>query len=116
LFSLGHFPAAADVLTRVAETPEPARRTGVVLSVFLLVLVMGSFACIQAMIDAARTRQLRYIAQMIAIEVFVGFFEVMFLYREIVSALLPWLAEQRAGTIVVATCGWIGVRGLTWFL
>ncbi|PYN08351.1 MAG: hypothetical protein DME02_08055 [Candidatus Rokuibacteriota bacterium] len=116
VFSHVLFPAVTDVLTRLAETPEPARPTGVVLFVFLLLLVMGSFACIQAMIDAARTRQLRYIAQMIAIEVFVGFFEVMFLYREIVSALLPWLAEQRAGTIVVATCGWIGVRGLTWFL
>jgi hypothetical protein len=53
---------------------------------------------------------------MVAVELFVGFFEVVFLYREIVTALLPAVAEQRGGAIVVAMCGWLGVRGLTWFL
>jgi hypothetical protein len=110
------FPTVSDVLSRMAETPEPARLTGPVMFVFLLMLVMGSFACVQALLDAVRTRQLRYIGQMIAVEVFVAFFEVMFLYREIVAVLVPTFAEQRAGTIVVATCGWLGVRAMTWFL
>jgi len=110
------FPTVTDVLSRLAETPEPARLTGATLFVFLLVFVMGSFACVQAVTDAVRTRQLKWIAQMVAIEVFVAFFEVMFLYREIVATFLPSIADQRAATIVVATCGWLGVRGLTWFL
>ena len=110
------FPAVTEVLGRLAETPEPARFTGGVLFVFVLLLVMGSFACAQALVDAARTRQMKYVGQMIAVEVFVIFFEVMFLYRELVVAFVPALAEQMAGTIVVATCGWVGVRGLTWFL
>ncbi len=79
------FPTVTDVLSRLAETPEPARVTGPVLFVFLM-------------------------------EIFVAFFEVMFLYREIVAAFMPSLADQQAGTLVVATCGWLGVRGMTWFL
>src|SRR2546428_9503678 len=67
------FPAVTDVLSRLAETPEPARVTGPVLFVFLLLLVMGSFACAQALVDAARTRQGKYIGQMIAVEIFVAF-------------------------------------------
>jgi hypothetical protein len=110
------FPMVGDVLSRLAETPEPGRLTGPVLFVFLLLLVMGSFACVQALVDAIRTRQFKYVAQMVAVELFVGFFEVMYLYREIVTTLIPTIADQRAGTIVVATCGWLGIRGLTWFL
>ena len=110
------FPMVGDVLTRLAETPEPGRLTGPILFMFLLLLVMGSFACVQALIDSVRTRQFKYVAQMIAVELFVGFFEVMFLYREIVVTFIPQIADQRAGTLVVATCGWMAVRGLTWFL
>jgi hypothetical protein len=84
--------------------------------VFVLLLVMGSFACAQALADAARTRESKYVGQMIAVEVFVAFFEVMFLYRELVVALVPPLAEQRGGAIVVALGGFLGVRGMTWFL
>ena len=110
------FPTVTDVLSRLAETPEPARLTGPMLFVFLMLLVMGSFACAQALVDAIRTRQMTYVGQMIAVEIFVAFFEVMFLYREIVTAFMPSLADQQAGTLVVATCGWLGVRGMTWFL
>ncbi len=110
------FPTVTDVLSRLAETPEPARATGPVLFVFLMLLVMGSFACAQALVDAIRTRQMKYIGQMIAVEIFVAFFEVMFLYREIVAAFMPSLADQQAGTLVIAACGWLGVRGMTWFL
>jgi hypothetical protein len=53
---------------------------------------------------------------MLAIEIFVVFFEVMFLYREMVVTFTPWFAERPATTIAAATGGWIGVRALTWFL
>jgi hypothetical protein len=109
------FPMVSDVLSRLAET-EPSRFTGPVMFMFLVLLVMGSFACAQALVDALRARQLKYVAQMMAVEIFVAFFEVMFLYREIVNSLIPSLAEQPLGTIVVASCGWLGVRGMTWFL
>ena len=49
-------------------------------------------------------------------------FEVMFLYRELVDAITPWIAQQtgqRLGIVpvlAIATFGWIGIRGMTWFL
>ena len=116
LFTHVMFPTVTDVLSRLAETPEPARLTGPVLFTFLLMLVMGSFACALALVESVRARELRYIAQMVAIELFVAFFEVMFLYRELVAVLFPAFAQQKAITLVVASCGWLGVRAMTWFL
>jgi hypothetical protein len=110
------FQPVTDVLSTLAATQEAARYTAPMLFVFVLLLVMGSFACAQALADAARTRESKYVGQMIAVEVFVAFFEVMFLYRELVVALVPPLAEQRGGAIVVALGGFLGVRGMTWFL
>jgi hypothetical protein len=60
--------------------------------------------------------------QIVLVELFVMFFEVMFLYRELVDAITPWIAQQtgvRMGlgfTLSLATFGWIGVRGMTWYL
>jgi hypothetical protein len=46
----------------------------------------------------------------------------MFLYRELVDAITPWIVQQtgmRVGiffTLSVASFGWIAIRGMTWFL
>jgi hypothetical protein len=45
----------------------------------------------------------------------------LFLYREMVDAMTPWLAQQGVTLGVVGTLGlaffaWVGVRGMTWFL
>ena len=110
------FPPITEILTDLAETQAAARFVGPALFVFVFLLILGSFACAQALADAVRTRQLRFVGQMLAIEIFVVFFEVMFLYREMVVTFTPWFAERPATTIAAATGGWIGVRALTWFL
>lgn len=61
---------------------------------------------------------------MLFVELFVMFFEVVFLYRELIDAVTPWIAQQtgeqvRLGlwsTLALASFGWIGIRGMTWFL
>jgi hypothetical protein len=58
---------------------------------------------------------------MILVEISVAMFEVLFLYRELVDAMTPWLAAQGVqlgiiGTISLAVFAWVGVRGMTWFL
>jgi hypothetical protein len=58
---------------------------------------------------------------MTLIEIVVAMFEVLFLYRELVDAITPWMAQQGfnlglVGTLVLAFSGWLGVRGMTWFL
>src|SRR5215210_4708770 len=100
--------------------PHPVMLTGM-LYVFLFFLVGGSFACVQALNDAIKSKQYGTIISMVLIEAVVAMFEVLFLYRELVDAITPWMAQQGfnlgiVGTLAVAFAGWLGVRGMTWFL
>ena len=96
--------------------------TGPILYLFLLLLMLGSFACLQALLDTIAKRQFKFLIQMIVVELFVMSFEVMFLYRELVDAITPWIAQQTgermgvASVLMLATFGWVGIRGMTWFL
>ncbi len=88
---------------------------------FLFLLVGGSFACVQALNDAIKTRHYGQIISMVIIEAVVAMFEVLFLYRELVDAITPWMAQQGfnlgiGGTLALGFAGWLGVRGMTWFL
>ncbi|HEU4402815.1 MAG TPA: hypothetical protein VFT43_11985 [Candidatus Polarisedimenticolia bacterium] len=123
IFTYTLFPTVSEVLSDLVGMDAP-RFAGPVLYLFLLLLIMGSFACIQALLESFAKKQFKLIVQMVLIELFVMFFEVMFLYRELVDAITPWIAQQtgerfRLGigfTLSVATFGWIGIRGMTWFL
>ncbi|HEX5576260.1 MAG TPA: hypothetical protein VFX42_10330 [Gemmatimonadales bacterium] len=100
--------------------PNPVMLTAM-LYIFLFFLVGGSFACVQALNDAIKTKQYGTIISMTIIEMVVAGFEVLFLYRELVDAITPWMAQQGfnlgiIGTLAVAFGGWLGVRGMTWFL
>ncbi len=90
--------------------------TGPVLYLLLLALITGSFACVQALVDAARKGEGKFLAQIFFVELFVMFFEVMFLYRGLVEVTMPWMAQDKVFTLATAAAGRIGVRGLTWFL
>ncbi len=124
IFTYTLTPTLSQVLVDLAGTDQVPRATGTVLWFFLLLLIMGSFACIQALVDAVKKRELKFMVQIVLVELFVMFFEVMFLYRELVDAITPWIVQQtgdkfRPGlwfTMSVATFGWVGIRGMTWFL
>src|SRR5256712_2426867 len=123
IFTYTLFPTVSEGLADLVGMEAP-RLAGPVLYLFLLLLILGSFACIQALLDSFKKREFKLIIQMVLIELFVMFFEVMFLYRELVDAITPWIAQQtgerfRLGivfTLSVATFGWVGIRGMTWFL
>jgi hypothetical protein len=123
IFTYTLYPTVSEVLADLVGM-EPRPMTGTVLFLFLLLLIMGSFACIQALLDAVQSKRYKFIVQMVLVELFVMFFEVMFLYRELVDAITPWIAQQTGEafqlgigfTLSVATFGWIGIRGMTWFL
>jgi hypothetical protein len=91
---------------------------------FLFLLVAGSFACVQVVTDAVKAKKVGTIVQMLIVESAVMFFEVIFLYRELIDAITPWIAQQsgdsvRLGigaTLALASFGWLGVRGMSWFL
>lgn len=123
IFTYTLFPTVSEVLADLVGAEAP-QFTGPVLFMFLFLLIMGSFACLQVLFDCFKKKEYRFLVQMIVVELFVMFFEVMFLYRELVDAITPWIAQQtseqlRMGilfTLSLATFGWIGVRGMTWFL
>ena len=116
-------PTVTEVLAGITGS-EASAFTSIFLYFFLFMLIMGSFACIQVLADAFKNHEYRYLVQMLLVEVFVMIFEVMFLYRELVDAITPWIAQQTGDqvklgigfTLSLATFGWIGVRGMTWFL
>ncbi len=91
---------------------------------FLFMLVAGSFACVQVVTDAIKQRKTGTIVQMLVVESAVMFFEVIFLYRELIDAITPWIAQQSGGEVqlgigpvlALASFGWLGVRGMSWFL
>jgi hypothetical protein len=90
----------------------------------LFVLIAGSFACIDVLGQALRSRNFQQIAVMTFVEFAVMLFEVLFLYRELIASITPWIAQQTGGalqlglvpTLALAAFGWVGVRGMTWFL
>ena len=91
---------------------------------FLVLLVAGSFACVQVVTDAIKAKKVGTIVQMLIVESAVMFFEVIFLYRELIDAITPWIAQQSGNsvqlgifaTLALASFGWLGVRGMSWFL
>ena len=124
IFTYTVMPTLSQVLADLAGSDQVPRATGILLWLFLFLLIMGSFACIQALLDAVKKREFKFIAQIVLVELFVMFFEVMFLYRELVDAITPWIVQQTGDTfhpglwftLSVATFGWVGIRGMTWFL
>jgi hypothetical protein len=123
IFTYTLLPTITEVLSDIVGMESPAY-VAPILYLFLFTLIMGSFACIQALLEAMKKGEIKFLVQMIVVELFVMFFEVMFLYRELVDAITPWIAQQtgesfRMGigfTLSLATFGWIGIRGMTWFL
>jgi len=122
IFTFTLKPTLSEVLADLTSTELAGWAVTAVLWPFLFILISGSFAAIQALSEAIRTKKVSQIVGMAFVEAFVMFFEVMFLYRELVDAITPWIAEQTgfqlgfAWTLALASFGWIGVRAMTWFL
>jgi len=121
IFTFTLRPTMAELLTDLTGYEVNPIFLVMILWVFLWVLIAGSFACIQVLNEAIKTRQIGQIISMVAVEFAVALFEVLFLYRELVDAITPWLAQQGFslgvfGTIGLSLFAWVGVRGMTWFL
>jgi len=117
-------PTLTEVLAGITGYEPSVMVLGPILWLFLFFLVLGSFACVFALAEALRKKDIVQILQMTFVELFVMFFEVIFLYRELIDAITPWIAQQTnegvqlglISTLLLASFGWVGVRGMTWFL
>jgi hypothetical protein len=94
------------------------------LFVFMLFIILGSYAVLSTWTEAIRSRKVGAIFKITTIELVAMFVEVVFLYREFVDALVPWFAQHSAGqfdlgvfgTLAIASMTWFGIRSLSWFL
>ena len=121
IFTFTLKPTASELLGELTGYDVNGFAFVVLLWLFLWVLVAGSFACIQVLNEAIKSKKYGQIISMVAIEIAVAMFEVLFLYRELVDAMTPWLAQQGVQLTAIETIGlaffaWVGVRGMTWFL
>ena len=122
IFTFTLRPTVTEVLADLTGSQLTSWGVSLILWPFLLILISGSFAAIQALADAIKAKQAGQIIGMALVEGFVMFFEVMFLYRELIDAITPWIASQTGfqlgffSTLALASFGWIGVRSMTWFL
>jgi hypothetical protein len=122
IFTFTLRPTLTEVLADLTGTELSGIAVTLILWPFLFILISGSFAAIQALVEAIRAKRASQIISMALVEGFVMFFEVMFLYRELIDAVTPWIAQQTGfqlgffSTLALASFGWIGVRAMTWFL
>ncbi len=123
VFTYTLLPTMSEVLSDLVGA-ETHRFLPPVLFTMLFLLISGSFACLQVLAESIRQHNIKQIIQMLLVEFFVMFLEVFFLYRELVDSVTPWIAQHtdeqfRMGlysTLLFATFGWLGIRGMTWFL
>ena len=122
IFTFTLRPTLTEVLADLTGAQLSGLAVTLILWPFLFILISGSFAAIQALAEAVRARKTSQIVSMVLVEAFVMFFEVMFLYRELIDAITPWIAQQTGfqlgffSTLALASFGWVGVRAMTWFL
>ena len=124
IFSFTLMPTMTEVLADITGFVPNRLFVMPVLWFFLFFLIAGSFASIQVMTEAIASRKIGQVMQMVLVEFFVAFFEVVFLYRELIDAITPWINQQSGGqiqmglvsTLALGVFGWIGIRGMTWFL
>lgn len=123
IFSYVTTPLVVDVFSNITGDQLHPYFIRVPLFVFLLFVVMGSYAVLSTLVSSVKSKNIGSILGIGAIETVVLFVEVMFLYREFVDALVPWFAQYSenfelgvAGTLAISTFVWFGIRSLSWFL
>ncbi len=121
IFTFTLRPTLNELLTDLTSREPNPLMLSILLWLFLALIIGGSFALMQVLADAVKSREIGRIALVIAAEIIIAFFEVLFLYRELIDAITPWLAQQGfilgvIGTLLTAFVGWLGVRIMTWML
>lgn len=123
IFTYVMTPLVLDTFSNITGEQLSELGTRIPLFMFLFVVVLGSYAVLANFMDAVERRDVGSILGIGAVEIIVLLVEVMFLYREFVDALVPWLAQYSenfdlgiGGIIGISTFVWFGIRSLSWFL
>jgi hypothetical protein len=124
VFTFVMTPLVMDTLANLTGSELSEGVIRIPLFLFMLFLILGSYAVLSAWTKAIATRNVGAIIKITLVEGVAALVEVLFLYRELVDSLVPWFAQHTtgdfdlgiAGTLAIGFLAWMGVRGMTWFL
>jgi hypothetical protein len=123
IFTYVTTPLVIDVFLNITGEQMSINFLRVPLFIFLLFVVLGSYAVLANFVGSLKQKSIRSILGIGVIEIVVLFVEVLFLYREFVDSLVPWFAQYSEnfelgvfGTLSIAAFVWFGIRSLSWFL
>ena len=123
IFTYVTTPLVVDTFSNITGDNLTENMIRIPLFIFLLFVVMGSYAVLSTFVDSISKKRIHTIIGIGVIEVVVLFVEVVFLYREFVDALVPWFAQYSKNfelgvfwTLAISTFVWFGIRSLSWFL
>ncbi len=124
IFTFVTSPLVVDTLSSVTGQTLSEGFIRFPLFLFMMFVVLGSYAVLATWTDALKTKNIAAIIKIGVIELVALFVEVVFLYREFVDALVPWFAQHTSGTFELGVIGtlsiagitWFGIRGMSWFL
>ncbi|MCH8021816.1 hypothetical protein IH785_18465 [candidate division KSB1 bacterium] len=123
IFTYVTTPLVVDTFSNITGDNLSITMVRIMLFVFLLVVVLGSYAVLSTFVDSFKQKSISTIIGIGVVEIVVLFVEVVFLYREFVDALVPWFAQYSENfelgifwTLAIAAFVWFGIRSLSWFL
>jgi len=124
VFTFVTTPLVMDTLSNLTGEGISETLLRIPLFLFLLFLILGSYAVLSTWTDALSSKKIGTIIKIGMIELVALFVEVVFLYREFVDSLVPWFDQHTsgdfqlgiAGTLAIATVAWLGIRGMSWVL
>jgi len=123
IFTYVTTPLVIDTFSNITGEQLSENFIRIPLFTFLLFIVLGSYAVLSTFVDSAKNKNITAILGIGVIEIIVLLVEVVFLYREFVDSLVPWLAQYSDNfelgifwTLAIATFAWFGIRSLSWFL
>lgn len=123
IFTYVTTPLVLDTLSNITGEALSISILRIPLFIFLLFIVLGSYAVLSTMIEVIKQKNVSAILGIVVIEIIVLMVEVLFLYREFVDSLIPWLAQYSEGfelgifwTLAISGFVWFGVRSLSWIL
>ncbi len=124
IFTYVMTPLVMDTLSNLTGAGLTENILRIPLFLFLLFLILGSYAVLSTFVEAVKSRNVGTIIKIAAVEVVAMMVEVVFLYRELVDSLVPWFAQHASkdfdlgifGTLAIAGLAWLGIRAMTWFL
>jgi hypothetical protein len=123
IFTYVMTPLVVDTFSNITGEQLQESFIRIPLFIFLLFIVLGSYAVISTMVEAAKSKKIPAMMRIAVIELVVLFVEVIFLYREFVDSLVPWFAQYSenfelgvSGTLLISSFVWFGIRSLSWFL